>query len=133
METNKAWRFCAVGNIIAQHPGEDGKVLYGTKKFSGGTKVYIDDRTWGLNDGKISVIGLNRFKHYEIDSVDVALIENVRLQRVFKPTVLKIMEHVEWMDGWKWRERTAQDKKEIKTFVEMWKKIVEGSEDHAKL
>jgi len=49
--------------------------------------------------------------------VDVTLIENVRLQRVFKPTVLKIMDHVEQMDGWKWRERTAQDKKEIKTFV----------------
>lgn len=43
------------------------------------------------------------------------------------------MDHIEWMDDWKWRERTAQDKKEIKAFVEMWKKIVGDSEDNAKL
>lgn len=120
---NKEWRFCAVGNIKAQHVGEDGKVFYGTKKFSGGTKVYIDDRTWGLNEGKISLIGLNRFGRYEIDSVDIGLIENVRLQCVFKPTVLKIMSYEEWMEGWEWRGRTAQDKREINAFVEMWKQL----------
>lgn len=120
---NKEWRFCAVGNIKAQHVGEDGRILYGTKKFSGGTKVYIDDRTWGLNEGKISLIGLNRFGRYEIDSVDISLIENVRLQRIFKPTVLKIMSYEEWMESWEWRSRTAQDKREINAFVEMWKQL----------
>lgn len=120
MNENNAWRFCAVGNIKAQHLGEDGQTYYGTKKFSGGTKVYIDDKTWGLNVNKITLIGLNRFGHYEIDSVDVNLIENIRLQRVFKPTVLKIMEHLECLDGWQWRSRTSQDRKEIKAFIEMW-------------
>lgn len=129
MKTNKTWRFCVVGNIIDEHIGKNGEVFHGTKKFRRGAKVYIDDRTWELNDGKITVIGLNRFKHYEIDSVDVSLIENVRLQRVFNPTVLKIMDHVEWMDGWQWRERTAQDKREIKAFVEMWKNTVGSSND----
>lgn len=125
MNENNNWRFCAVGNIVARHLGEDGQVYYGTRKFSSGTKVYIDDKTWRLNAGKITLIGLNRFGHYEIDSVDVDLIENIRLQRVFKPTVLNIMEHLECLDGWQWRGRTSQDKKEINMFIETWKNCIE--------
>ena len=120
MEVNNNWRFCVVGNVIAQHTDETGTVLYGTKAFSGGTKVYIDDKTWGLNEGKISVIGLNRFGRYTIESVPVDLIENVRTQRVFKPKVLEIMHHLEIMDGWPWRGRTAEDRKAVKAFVKNW-------------
>ena len=46
MSETKNWRFCVVGNIIAQHIDADGKLLYGSKAFSGGTKVYIDDLTY---------------------------------------------------------------------------------------
>ena len=120
MEVNNGWRFCAVGNIIAQHTDETGTVLYGTKAFSGGTKVYIDDRTWGLNDGHISVIGLNRSGRYTTESVPVDLVENVRTQKVFKPKVLEIMHYLETMDGWPWRGRTAEDRKAVKAFVEKW-------------
>ncbi len=120
MEVNNKWRFCAVGNITTQHTDEAGTVLYGTKAFSGGTKVYIDDRTWGLNDGKISVIGLNRFGRYTTESVPVDLVENVRTQRVFKPKVLEMMYYLETMDGWPWRGRTAEDRKAVKAFVEKW-------------
>ena len=120
MDVNNNWRFCVVGNIKAQHTDETGKVLYGTKAFSGKTKVYIDDKTCGLNDGCISVIGLNRFGRYVTESVPVGLIENVRLQRIFKPKVLEIMDYLEVMDGWPWRGRTAEDRKAVKTFVEKW-------------
>ena len=120
MDVNNNWRFCVVGNIKAQHTDETGKVLYGTKAFSGGTKVYIDDKTCGLNDGRISVIGLNRFGRYTTESVPVNLIENVRIQRVFKPKVLEIMNYLEVMDGCPWRDRTAEDRKAVKTFVEKW-------------
>ena len=124
---NQCWStdLCAVGNIKAQHEGEDGQIFYGTKNFSGGTKVYIDDKTWGLNIGKITVLGRNRYGRYVTESVDVRLIENVRLQRVFKPGVLEIMDRLEAMDGWIWRCRTSQDRKEVKAFVEMWKNDVE--------
>jgi len=121
MDMSHNWRFCAVGNIKAQHTDESGKIWYGTKAFTGGTKVYIDDKTWGLNDEHISVIGLKRFGRYAIESVSVGLIENVRLQRIYKPTVLKIMDHLEFMDGWSWRGRTAEDRTAIKSFVEKWK------------
>lgn len=107
VDANNNWRFCAVGNIKVQHTDKNGKVLYGTKAFSDGTKVYIDDKTWGLNDGRISVIGMNRFGRYTTESVPVGLVENVRLQRIFKPKVLAIMQYLETMDGWPWRGRTA--------------------------
>lgn len=75
---DKNWRFCAVGNIIAQHLDQEGVVRYGTKAFTGGTKVYIYDKSDGLNEGKITVIGKNRFKKYAIESVEKQYIENVR-------------------------------------------------------
>lgn len=114
------WRFCAVGNIVKEHVDADGNVFYGTKAFTGGTKVYIDDRTYLLNKGRISVIGLNRFKRYAVESVPVMLIENVRMQRIYKPTVLEIMDYLEACDGWVWRKRTADDKRAVKAFVEKW-------------
>ena len=120
MDVNNNWKFCVVGNIKAQHTDESGKILYGTKAFSGGTKVYIDDKTWGLNDGKVSVIGLNRFGRYTTESVSIGLIENVRSQRIFKPKVLEIMHYLEVIDGWPWRGRTVEDKKAVKAFVEKW-------------
>ena len=123
MNTNIDWRFCAVGNIKIQHTDENGKILYGTKAFSGGTKVYIDDKTQGLNDGCVSVIGLNRFGRYAVECIPLDLIENVRLQRIYKPTVLKIMDHLEYLDGWIWRGRTVADRKEITAFVKMCNSI----------
>lgn len=116
------WRFCVVGNIVKKHTDEDGNVFYGTKEFTGGTKVYLDDRSYLLERGLVSVIGLNRFKRYAVEIVPVELIENVRAQRIYKPTVLKIMDHLESFDGWPWRKRTADDKRAVKAFVEKWER-----------
>lgn len=118
MEEKNDWRFCAVGNVKPQHTDENGKILYGTKAFRGGTKVYIDDRGWDTNGGEAAVIGLNRFGRYAVESIPINLIENIRVQRVFKPTVLEIMDYLEAMDGWPWRGRTAEDRKILKAFVE---------------
>lgn len=112
------WRFCVVGNITNQHLSEDGKILYGTKAFVGGTKVYIDDRTWNLNEGEANVIGLNRFGRYAVESVSIDLIENLRLQKIFKPKVLEIIGYLEFAEGWLWRGRTADDKRALSAFVE---------------
>lgn len=120
MDVTNNWRFCAVGNIKAQHTDKCGTVFYGSKAFSGGTKVYMNDRISGLNDGRITVLGLNRFGRYTTESVPVDLIENVRSQRIFNPKVLKIMHNLEVMDGWLWRGRTAEDRRTLKNFVETW-------------
>ena len=124
---NSNWRFCVVGNIVKEHTDENGNVFYGTKAFAGGTKVYIDDRTYLLNKGFVNVIGLNRFKRYAVEQVSVTLIENVRAQRVYKPTALKIMDYLEACDGWVWRKRTTDDKRAVKAFVEKWESNNEGN------
>ena len=38
------WRFGVVGNIVKQHLDNEGIIRYGTKAFTGGTKVYIDGK-----------------------------------------------------------------------------------------
>lgn len=118
MENDQNWRFCIVGNVVQQHTDENGQVLYGTKAFTGGTKLYIDDRAWNLDRGSVSVIGLNRFGHYAVEWIPVELIENLRIQRVFKPTVLEIMNYLEKADGWLWRGRTAEDRRALVAFAE---------------
>ncbi|MBQ8150488.1 MAG: hypothetical protein IJ041_08210 [Clostridia bacterium] len=118
MENDQNWRFCIVGNAVHQHTDANGQVLYGTKAFTGGTKLYINDRTWEPNHGSAFVIGLNRFGHYAVEQIPVELIENLRIQRVFKPTVLEIMDYLEKADGWLWRGRTAEDRRALVAFVE---------------
>lgn len=122
MTDDKTWRFCVVGNIKKQHLGEGEVVLYGTRAFAGGTKVYIYDETLGLNDGKITVVGLNRFRRYAVESVPIDLIENVRLQKIFKPGVLAVVDGLASMDGWNWKGRTAEDKRTLEAFVDNWSK-----------
>lgn len=122
-DNNKNWRFCVVGNITKQHLDENGNILYGAKAFVGGTKVYIDDRTFNLNEGMVSVIGLNRYGRYAVENIPIDLIENIRLQRVFKPKVLEIMNHLEVMDGWVWHDRTAEDKRALNAFIKVWNEL----------
>ena len=122
MDNEQDWRFCVVGNIVKTHLDEEGITRYGTKAYTGGTKVYIDARGWFRRDyGKdwVCVIGRNRFGRYALESVPLDLIENIRTSRVFKPTVLKIFDHVECMDGWHWWGRTSEDRREAKEFVKM--------------
>ncbi len=123
---NKNWRFCVVGNIVRSHKGSDGETYYGTKEFTGGTKVYIDGKNWfNFERTDIAVIGLNRFKKYAIESVDPQLIENVRFQVIHKPVVLQILDYEECIEGWSWWGRTAQDKREAKEFAENWEDLLE--------
>lgn len=126
MSEKKDWRFGVVGNIVHTHVGTDGETYYGTKAFTGGTKVYIDGKNWANYERKdIVVIGLNRFKRYAIESIDPILIENVRFQVVHKPEVLMILDHEEAVEGWCWWKRTAQDKREAKEFAEKWNDLID--------
>ena len=122
------WRFGVVGNITHEHIGEDGNKYYGTREFSGGTKVYIDGKNWNnYPRSEIVVIGLNRFKKYEIVAVPPSLIENVRFQVFRLPIVLRILDSIEDTDGWHWWGRLSVDKREAKDFALSWKKIVEAA------
>ena len=114
------WIFGVVGNIVKTHSGEDGVVYYGTKAFTGGTKVYLNGKYWDSQCENIAVIGRNRFGRTVFERVPIELIENVRVQRIYKPHVLEIIDYLRWMEGLEWWERTAADRKDTERFVKEW-------------
>jgi hypothetical protein len=60
-ENNYTWRWCLVGNIVEKHQyGENHAIRFGSKHFSGETKVYIVPAQWGDGMEKIVVLGLSR-------------------------------------------------------------------------
>ena len=95
---NNRWKYCTVGNIVKTRIDEDGVVRYGTKQYSGGTKVYLCGKYWDETCNKIDVIGLTRFKRFKVEFIDTKLIENIRIQRTYKETILRIMNDYEFQD-----------------------------------
>ena len=126
MEVKQNWTYCVVGNIRKTHFDEDGVLRYGTAAFTGGTKVYLSGRLWDRRRGHIDALGLNRRNALQVDWTDISLIENVRCQRVFQPTVLKIMDHWEFRSGW-WG-RSKHEKADAEGFVEWWNETVPSAE-----
>lgn len=120
MDESLNWRFGVAGNIVGKHTDSNGNVYHGTKAFTPGTKVYLDGKYWSAEWDKISVIGRNRFGRIVLDCVEVNLIENVRVQRIFKPCILERISYLDAMEGWSWWGRTSQDRKEVKEFVKDW-------------
>lgn len=99
---NLEWRWALVGNIVESHPyGEAHELRYGTKQFVPGTKVYVAN-PGRLGPDKAVVIGKTRksFNYIKI-IINSKLIENYRIQKVFKPAILAKMKSTE---GWGWYE-----------------------------
>ena len=120
MEEKLDWIFGVVGNIVKTHSGEYGVVYYGTKAFTGGTKVYLNGKYWDSQCENIAVIGRNRFGRIVFERVPVELLENVRVQRIYKPHVLEIIDYLRWMEGLEWWERTSADRRDTERFVKEW-------------
>jgi len=121
METN--WRYAVVGNIIGEHIGDDGNTYYGTKAFKPNTKVYIAGKEWWKSHKPetVEVIGINRYRKYVRENVDIRHIENIRMKKVYKTTPLKIMDYVENFDGdFAWWGSTEEDKADAQGFVDNW-------------
>lgn len=113
------WRYAVVGNIVkTPHPDSEGIIRYGTPAFSGGTKVYLAGKTWDFDKKTIEVVGLCRGKKYQVHSVPVIMIENVRCGKAYTPHVTDIMSDFE--SWWCWWERTKKDKKATENFVAKW-------------
>lgn len=105
------WCWCLVGNIVEKHEfGEAHEIRYGTKHFSPGAKVFINLIYGGFGHDKIQVIGIPRHKRNYIEIViPRAYVENFRIQKVFKPAVLKRMNNSKWT----WWGKTDADRDEI--------------------
>ena len=98
----KAWVWCLVGNIIETHEfGESKDILTGTKHFRPGAKVYMAPANWGDGYENIVVIGCPRHSKQYIEVImRSAYTENYRIQKVYQPFILKMMEKSEhlWWD-----------------------------------
>lgn len=101
--SEKAWAWCLVGNIVETHAfGEDKELLTGTKHFRPGAKVYMAPPNWGDGYEQIAVIGCPRHSRHYIEIImRSAYIENFRVQKVYTPFLLKMMENSEfrWWDN----------------------------------
>lgn len=115
----QVWRYCVVGNIVKSHYDADGILRYGTSAYVGGTKVYLAGRNWDFSRDEITVVGLSRGHQQQVHEVPVDLIENVRCQKVYKPSILNVMGNLEfWLCWW---GNTKEDKKAAEEFVARWK------------
>ena len=132
MGDQKKWRFCVSGNIVKTHPDEEGIIRYGTKAFSGGTKVYLGGKAWEKTRDNIGVIGKNRFGRYAVEFIPVMYIENIRFQRVHKPSIIEIMDYEECIEGWPWWGRTAADRKDAEAFVKIFQDLTKPDRERVK-
>ena len=118
------WRYAVAGNIKKSRIDENGVLRYGTSAFKGNTKIYLCGRLWDKrlpekNNTHISVVGLSRGGRYYVDYVPISLIENVRLTRVYTPSVLEIMSDWEFADGW-WGN-TQEERDDASAFLKSFK------------
>jgi hypothetical protein len=96
---NTKFIWCLIGNIINEHNyGTEKEVKHGTKHFSPNTKVYCFPTLWGDGYEKIKVIGRHRKTNKNVCIITPSkLIKNWRLQKVYRPYVLKVMHS---QNGW---------------------------------
>ena len=99
--TEQEWQWCLVGNIVEEHEyGEEHIIKYGNKQFRPNAKVFINLVYGGMGHESILVIGMPRHSSKYIEIVTARkYVYNFRIQKVFKPAVLKIMKNSEW-DWW---------------------------------
>ena len=93
IESSMEWRWALVGNIVREHEFGENRVLrLGTKHFSPGAKVFCCRSFCGDGYENIVVIGKQRNSPKYIELImSRFLIENFRLQKVYKPLILKKM------------------------------------------
>lgn len=114
----RQWRYAAVGNVVKNRIDENGILRHGTKEFPAGAKLYLFGKYWDKSFEDISVIGFDRHKRYRVVDLSYEYIENLRIQRVYKPKVLEIMNSFEFEHVW-W-SNTEEDIKNIQDFLIRW-------------
>ncbi len=111
-----SWCWSLVGNIVEKHEhGEEHEIKSGTKHFTQGTKVYLAPIQWGDGYENVVVIGLPRHGRKYIEVITRSIyVENYRMQKVYKPAVLKLMCNSKY----RWWNDTENDRKEIIKYLE---------------
>ena len=116
IEHEHPWRYCLVGNIVKQHSfGENKNIVFGTKSFSAGTKVYINYAQWGDGLERVVVIGKPRHtRKLKQMIIPLGYIEKFRCQKVFSPAVLTLINCSEYT----WWGNTEDAKKVASSLAE---------------
>ncbi len=119
-------KYCVIGNIVMEHPDENGVIRYGTASFPGGRKVYISRRLW---EDSVTVMGLNRFKsRYALERIPLAWIENIRFSKTFEPRVLELMTNTdEFPDMW-WLYK-EEDKTGAMEYAQLLNRLKAGDKE----
>ena len=116
VEQGHSWCWCLVGNIVREHEyGEQREIRFGTKQFSRGTKVFLAPAQWGDGYENIVVIGLPRYGNRYIEVITrFKYIEHFRIQKVYKPAILKRM----CLSQYRWWGDTEKDREVIIRLLE---------------
>ena len=115
-QIEQPWRWCLVGNIVNSHKyGESKDVMIGTKHFQPGAKVYMAPPNWGDGYENIVVIGCPRRSKRYIEIITKSeYIKNCRIQKVYKPFILKMMDN----SRFRWWNDSEDDQKNIQSMIE---------------
>ena len=118
MNEKKEWKYCVVGNIVKERIDENGVLRYGTAAFKGGAKVYLCGKEYDFSRDSIDALGLSRGRRLQVIWTPRDQIENLRLQKVYRPGVLYIMNDDEFARYW-WGDTDA-DKRDAEGFIRRW-------------
>jgi hypothetical protein len=83
--------WAVVANVVRERrAGELGSLLrIGTRKFTGGAKVYIVGAYWGMGGERVTVIGRYRGKNFISCTIDAMYLENFRVKLAYHPEVIR--------------------------------------------
>ena len=122
------WQWCLVGNIVEHEYGEQHELRNGTKQFRPNANVFINMVFGGMAHDSILVIGTPKHSCNYIEIVIARkCVGNFRLQKVFKPIVLKRMNQSKW----NWWGNTDSARDDIIQFLE-WINPVEAEKARCK-
>lgn len=107
--------WCLVANITEEHKfGEEREIRVGTKQFRPGAKVYLAPVQWGDGFENVVAIGVPRHsKHYIEIITRREYMENFRVQKVFKPAILKLICSSEY----RWRDDSDEAKADAEDYL----------------
>ena len=125
LKTTMEWRWALVGNIVLEHEFGDNQVIrLGTKHFAPGAKVYCGKEYAGDGYENVVVIGKQRNSSKYIELVmSRFLIENFRLQKVYKPLILNKMANSKKHSYWENKDEDREELLSMLTWLNPYYKI----------
>ena len=115
VEKGHSFVWCLVANITEEHEfGEEHEIKVGTKQFRPGAKVYLAPVQWGDGFENVVAIGVPRHSKRYIEIITRReYMENFRVQKVFKPAILKLMCSSEY----RWRDDSDEAKADAEDYL----------------